>query len=373
MLLRNQKVVGQTSEGSENMAELKKNTENVIEKRRATGNGEQQEMGVPPHVVENEDLREELARANRRSEEYKEEFLKFKRRSELLTEQLNLMEGLNYQARQTHTPSTWYEDGRNMAESLFLYELQCAEDNIPQEQWGLKIFRHLKGDALAFYLRMRRRSAIDFHQWEAVRERLLRQFCRDSRRSVLAQLGRNNWRGDHTLYSRRFSQAASRAESFPAEELVDLFLSKLPFELQRQLTKNFTSYFEDWEDASDALADLMEPYCAKQAAFRRCLRDMDEAVKEQARLNPGNNARSLDAKAPRCKECQGVGHRDVNCPLLQPRFVPKRGRTCLRCGGKDHFAADCASKAIKPTATMPSAAACVEVEERTSVPSNDEA
>ena len=150
--------------------------------------------------------------------------------------------------------------------------------------------------------------SVDLQQWEIVRKRLLRHYCRDTRDSVLAQLSRNNWRGDHGLYITRFSQAGSRAVFFPPEKSVDLFLSKLPMDMQRQLTSNGTICYQDWEDAAEALSKLQGTWCAKQAAYRRCLQNMDEALnKEQARLNHSGTAGVQQTlRIFRCRECQGV-------------------------------------------------------------------
>ena len=196
---------------------------------------------------------------------------------------------------------------------------------------------------------------VDLRQWDTVRERFLRRFCRATRETVLAQLYRNTWRGDHGLYIARFSQAVTHAVTFTSEELVELFLSKLPPDIKRQLTHNGTICYHDWEEAAVALSRLEEPMCVVEAAHRRCLQSMEEAFnKVQARKSQFRTAGGQQNPAVfRCRECQGVGHKDLNCPFCQAGHTPKPGTTCKRCGGKEPFSKDCAVRALQQLLMKP--------------------
>ena len=192
---------------------------------------------------------------------------------------------------------------------------------------------------------------VDLRQWDTVRERFLRRFCRATRETVLAQLYRNTWRGDRGLYIARFSQAVTRAVTFTPEELVELLLSKLPPDIKRQLTHNGTICYHDWEEAAVALSRLEELMCVMEAAHRHCLQSMEEAFnKVQAKQSQFRTAGGQQTPTVfRCRECRGAGHRDVNCPLRQAGHTPKPGTTCKRCEGKKYFLKDCATRASRAT------------------------
>ena len=53
--------------------------------------------------------------------------------------------------------------------------------------WAPRMRRYLTGDALDFYVHMRR-VGIDLHRWGPIRNGFLQRFCRDTRDRVLAQL-----------------------------------------------------------------------------------------------------------------------------------------------------------------------------------------
>ena len=144
--------------------------------------------------------------------------------------------------------------------------------------------------------------------------------------------------------------------SFRPEELVKLFLSKLPLDIKLRLTNDGNIHFKDWEDAKAALSKLAEPICAMQADDRRSIQTMAEAFKNQQTRLSTFNALGAQANTPtvpqnrpsllgapgahsnprvfRCGEYQGIGHRDVNCPLRQPGHVPKTGILATGAGVK---------------------------------------
>lgn len=203
-----------------------------------------------------------------------------------------------------------------MSSFLASYEIECLEEKVPSDLWASRIRRYLSGDTLEYYLHLRR-TGIDMKRWEPIRERFLQRFCRDTRDRVLAQLARNTWRGDHGLYSTRFAQAVARGVSIPPNGLVGFFLANPPVEIQRSLTQNGTKRYQDWEEAAAALAKLEEPWSVMQAESRRFQQSLlDAKSRVDAKQNHQQRAGGGQEQpaAFRCRECQGVGHRDVNCP-----------------------------------------------------------
>lgn len=268
-----------------------------------------------------------------------------------LQDKVDQLESSRPSPPQLNTPmrSLDFEYGPEMSSFLANYEIECLEADLPTTMWGTKMRCYLKGEALNYYLYLRR-IGTDFRQWEPIRENFLHRFCKDTRDSVLTQLGRNTWRGDHALYTTRFAQAVARGVVFPPDELAKLFVANLPPALQRTLTDNGTKCYKTWEEAAVALSKLEQPWSVMQAEYRRIQQGIQDAMSREAAkqarrptAGPGQHM-STDF---RCGECQGIGHRDVNCPLKQPGHVPKKGFTCNRCGGKDHFLAECATKPFR--------------------------
>ena len=150
-----------------------------------------------------------------------------------------------------------------------------------------------------------------------------------------------------------FAQAVASGVTIPPDELVGYFLANLPLDIQHFLTQNGTKRYRDWEEAAAALSKLEEPWSVMRAECRRFQQSLQDArSREDATQNyrQGTGGGQQQSLAFRCRECQGVGHRDINCPLRQPGYLPKRGFTCKRCGGKDHFARDCATRSSRPSA-----------------------
>ena len=111
-----------------------------------------------------------------------------------------------------------------MSSFLANYEIECLEGKVPPDTWATRMRCYLTGDALDFYLHIRR-VGIELQQWAPLRDRFLQRFCRDTRDRVLAQLARNTWRGDHSLYATRFAQTVARGVTIPHDELVGYFLA----------------------------------------------------------------------------------------------------------------------------------------------------
>ena len=131
------------------------------------------------------------------------------------------------------------------------------------------------------------------------------------------------------------------------------FLANLPLEIQRSPTQTGTKRYRDWEEAAAALSKLEEPWSVMLAECRRFQQSLQDArAREDATQNyrQGTGGGRQQPVVFRCRECQGVGHRDINCVLGQPGYLPKRGFTCKRCGGRDHYARYCATKSSRPSA-----------------------
>ena len=131
------------------------------------------------------------------------------------------------------------------------------------------------------------------------------------------------------------------------------FLANLPLNIQRSLTQNGTKRYQDWKEAESALFKLEEPWSVMRAECHRFQQNLQDArSREDAAQNyrQGTGGGRQKSVVFRCRECQAVGHSDINGPLRQPGYLPKRGFTWKRCGGKDHFARDCATKPSRPSA-----------------------
>lgn len=362
MHLRDGKVLGARSGDPRTMAEPKK----VTERRHPDIKVESDDGSLhvhhspAPHAGDHENVRAPL-----RGDPRDELILHMRRDLQALKDKVRQLEELKdiggnlpcisqFQLPQYAPQQTLrHEDGETMSTFLANYEIECLEGLVPPELWATRMRRYLTGDALDYYLHMRR-MGVDLTQWDPIRERFLQRFCRDTRDQVLARLARNTWRGDHGLYSTRFAQAVAKGVTIPADELVGYFLANLPLDIRRSLTQNGTKRYHDWEEAAAALSKLEEPWSIMEAECRRFQQSLQDA---RARENAPQHYRQSTAggqqqpRVFRCRECQGVGHREINCPLRQPGYLPKRGFTCKRCGGKDHFARDCAPRTSGPTAS----------------------
>ena len=94
--------------------------------------------------------------------------------------------------------------------------MDCLEAKVPISTWGVRIRGYLSDDALRYYMHMHR-IGVDLQNWDTVREQLLSRFCKDTRLSVLAQLSRIKWQGDHGAYAARFAEVVACSVSFSPE------------------------------------------------------------------------------------------------------------------------------------------------------------
>ena len=358
MHLRNGKVLGKVSSKPATMAELKKAPEyqsfdvsetpkkgarhGRVDRNPASDMLTDLAAPVPAHPLEDyiAQMGEELQRMKEENRRWREQV-----EQSVLQQQQHSAE-LRAYAPRLHK----CEDGKTMSLFLDNYEMDCLEAKVPTSTWGVRIRGYLSDDALRYYMHMHR-VGVDLRNWDTVREQLLNRFCKDTRASVLEQLSRIRWQGDHGAYAARFAEVVACSVSFSPEELTGFFLANLPEQLLRSLLQNGTKEFRDWEEAATALAKLEEPWSLANARVQRYRQSLQDVRSRSERRQAGRPSPGEGVQPPnsfRCKECQGVGHRELNCPLRQSGHIPKQGYTCRRCGGKDHFAKDCATKPYRP-------------------------
>ncbi|CDJ47222.1 hypothetical protein EBH_0071610 [Eimeria brunetti] len=87
-------------------------------------------------------------------------------------------------------------------------------------------------------------------------------------------IAENVWRGDHNAYSARFADIVAKGVSIAPDLLAGYYLSNLPVEIYREITRGGTRKFEDWQEAAAALATTAPPWtesCEERLRFQRDL------------------------------------------------------------------------------------------------------
>ncbi|CDJ67969.1 hypothetical protein, conserved, partial [Eimeria necatrix] len=222
--------------------------------------------------------------------------------------------------------SIGYEDGTNMKNFLDLAELDFLERGLEEQQWGEELKRHLKGDALGYWLYLRR-TGEPMTDWEYLKQCLCEHFGCITKERMVALMAENVWRGDHRAYSARFAAIVAQGVSVAREHLVGFYLANLPDEIAQRLTEEGTRKFTDWQEAAAALAAMRAPwkdFCEDRLRYRR---EMEDAQRSQAysRRDSGRN----DIPDLRCYACSGRGHASRDCPLRNGA-TRRTGETCSR-------------------------------------------
>ncbi|CDJ65167.1 hypothetical protein, conserved [Eimeria necatrix] len=257
----------------------------------------------------------------------------------------------------TSQRSIGYEDGKNMRNFLDLVELDFIERGLEKRQWGEELKRYLTGDALGYWLYLRR-TGVPLTDWEQLRQRFCAQFCNITKERMKVMIAENVWRGDHQAYSARFAAIVAQGVSMAPDLLVGYYLANLPVEIYREITRGGTRKLADWQEAAAALATTAAPWrdsCEDRLRFQRDLEDAKrrwanggrEPCLQRERESRGN--RRNDPTDSRCYACSGRGHVSRDCPLRNGA-TRRIGETCSRCGGRDHYARDCPTPA-DPTPT----------------------
>ncbi|CDJ67800.1 hypothetical protein ENH_00041710, partial [Eimeria necatrix] len=212
--------------------------------------------------------------------------------------------------------SIGYEDGKNMRDFLDLAELDFIERGLEERLWGEELKRYLRGDALRFWLYLRR-TGEPLTDWEQLRQRFCEQFCNITLERMKVMIAKNVWRGDHHAYSARFADIVAQGVTVAPDMLVGYYLANLPGEILREVTRGGTRRFADWRDAAAALAAMAAPWkdlCEDHQRFRR---DLEDATRRWAkggrepdlvRERENRDDRRNDASDPRCYACSGRGH-----------------------------------------------------------------
>ncbi|CDJ35190.1 LOW QUALITY PROTEIN: uncharacterized protein EMH_0024440 [Eimeria mitis] len=69
-----------------------------------------------------------------------------------------------------------YEDGKNMRNFLDLVEIHFVERGLEARQWGEELKRYLTGDALGYWLYLRR-TGVPLTDWAHLRQQFCARFC----------------------------------------------------------------------------------------------------------------------------------------------------------------------------------------------------
>ena len=252
----------------------------------------------------------------------------------------------------TSQRSIGFEDGKNMRNFLDLVVLDFIERGLEERQWGEELKRYLTGDALGYWLYLRR-TGVPLTDWEQQRQRFCARFCNITKERMKVMIAENVWRGDHHAYSAGFATIVAQGVSIAPDLLVGYYLANLPVEIYREITQGGTRKFADWQEAAAALATTAAPWrdsCEDRLRFQRDLEDAKrrwanggrEPGLQRERESRGN--RRNDTTDSRCYACSGRGHVSRDCPLRNGA-TRRIGETCSRCGGRDHYARDCPTSA----------------------------
>ncbi|CDJ50702.1 hypothetical protein EBH_0035640 [Eimeria brunetti] len=239
-----------------------------------------------------------------------------------------------------------YEDGKNMRNFLDLVEIDFVERGLEARQWGEELKRYLMGDALGYWLYLRRTGA-PLTNWDCVRQQFCARFCNITKERMKVVIAENVCQDDHNAYSARFAAIVAQGVPIAPDLLVGYYLANLPVEIYREITRGETRKFADWQEAAAALATTAAPWRDSREERLRFQRDTEDAKcrwanggrepgLQRERGSRGN--RQNDTTESRCYECRGHVSRD--CPLRNGR-ARRNGETCSRCGGRDHYARDC--------------------------------
>lgn len=255
------------------------------------------------------------------------------------------------------------EDGTTMREFLTLIEGHFLDMRLEPERWGKEFLGYLTGSAFTFgtYLR----DTIDLRDWELVKAKFLRRFGgTKDREQLIRELSKIKWNGCPDEYIRHFMSVVEQGAPWSDDQLVRLFLSKLPLELDLAITQGGRRRFQNWEEAADELSLHVRLKNAEVAAWEKANQEYGDPFSYPVRRwiegdrrpymdgnhrtyngNRGVQGRREEREGlmPTCMECKGKGHPVRVCPSRSER-TRRPGETCRRCGGLGHYARDCATQ-----------------------------
>ncbi|CDJ67236.1 hypothetical protein ENH_00032970 [Eimeria necatrix] len=245
-----------------------------------------------------------------------------------------------------------FEDGENVRDFFDLAELDFIERGLEERVWGEEIKRYLRGEALRFWLYLRR-TGERLTDWERLRQRFCERFCNITLERMKVMLAKNVWRGDPHAYSAGFADIVAQGVTVAPDLLVGYYLANLPDEIIREVTHGGTRRFSDWQEAAAALATMVLPWKDLREECHRLRRDLEDASRkwDKGGREPGlprerenRDDRRNDIADTHCYACSGRGHVGRDCPL-RIGATRRNGEMCSRCGGRDHYARDCPTPA----------------------------
>ena len=269
-----------------------------------------------------------------------------------------------------HKPKSW----------LLQMEQYFAIIGLPDDERLTRIVCHLSGSALEHFNATAERNPMYLPTtWEDFKTYLIETYGSESASSVVSQIKEIKFTGSFRAVVNKFQEALAQGEQPPERQLVNLFITRFPWELAK-LTR--MEQFDTWVQArnfmeqqfrsferlrQDYFMDAPEEFKAaargspelqalglggppskpkKEAEPRRFVfqngryepRPKGGAAKDE---RPNGSTGGGGSAAPvKCFECSGTGHRAKDCPSADPA-TKREGHKCHRCGGAGHWAPAC--------------------------------
>ncbi len=246
-------------------------------------------------------------------------------------------------------------NGRRPREWLDQMEQYHETVGIPESMRVRDVFNYLEGPALSHFC-LARRNGREPKTWEDFCRFVTQRFCHQSVAATVSRLYAIQWDGSLDSLVERFASVLEEGNPPSEEELVDIFIGRIPWSVLDILD---SLDYPTWMDLSEALRLAMAP---KEKARGRWLRTADPRLLQRETEEPSRNwdapKRFIDRRKPPptsfesgknrreevgCYTCGGSGHRARICPTINEQ-TKKEGAICNKCGGKNHWARDCTTR-----------------------------
>lgn len=165
-------------------------------------------------------------------------------------------------------------------------QMELLEADVPESRWGSELRYYVTGDAASYWMYLKQ-SGISLKDWPTVRAMFRTRFCRDSREAVIKNLHCCEWQGNDAVFSSTFAAIVAKGEDIPQQELISLYLAKLPTDLYLSITKEGSRTFETWHEAAAAVRQKVGSRQAALDLQRRAIQYMADVY-----------ARTGEQKAP---------------------------------------------------------------------------